>query len=391
MKKQKVCIIGGGLTGLITALALSKLNLNVDLVIGSIKAHIASNKTTAISQENYCFLKQLKIINFSKIKFWPCTKMKLYTEKKFNKFDEIFEIKKDKNHKEKILYMMNNAQVVAYLIKSIKKEKLINIKYKNKVSDIVSGGLLKSIKFKKVDANKYNLIILCTGQDSGLLKTKFQSQVFKHSYDELAITSTVKHEYCKNDVARQIFLDNEIFAFLPISQKETSVVWSLNKKILKNKNKDAFLKKKINDFAKIFFKKTKIISKIESRNLSLIIRNKYFDDRVLFFGDSLHVPHPLAGQGFNMILRDLVNLEKLLKSKLSLGLDVGSMDVLKQFEKENSPRNFVYSIGIDLIKKSFSINDKSFKFFRDLVITGINKNNYAKDFAYDVANKGLRF
>jgi len=364
MEKQKVCIIGGGLTGLITALALSKLNLNVDLVIGSIKAHIASNKTTAISQENYYFLKQLKIINFSKIKFWPCTKMKLYTEKKFNKFDEIFEIKK---------------------------EKLINIKYNNKVSDIVSSGLLKSIKFKKVDACKYNLIILCTGKDSGLLKTKIQSQVFKHSYDELAITSTVKHEYCKNDVARQIFLDNEIFAFLPISQKETSVVWSLNKKILKNKNKDAFLKKKINDFAKIFFKKTKIISKIESRNLSLIIRNKYFDDRVLFFGDSLHVPHPLAGQGFNMILRDLVNLEKLLKSKLSLGLDVGSMDVLKQFEKENSPRNFVYSIGIDLIKKSFSINDKSFKFFRDLVITGINKNNYAKDFAYDVANKGLRF
>ena len=391
MKKQKVCIIGGGLTGLITALVLSKLNLNVDLVIGSIKAHIVSNKTTAISQENYYYLKKLKIINFSKIKFWPCTKMKLYTEKKFNKFDEIFEIKKDKNHKEKILYMMNNAQVVAFLIKSIKKEKLINIKYNNKVSDIVSSGLLKSIKFKKVDACKYNLIILCTGKDSGLLKTKIQSQVFKHSYDELAITSTVKHEYCKNDVARQIFLDNEIFAFLPISQKETSVVWSLNKKILKNKNKDVFFKKKINDFAKIFFKKTKIISKIESRNLSLIIRNKYFDDRVLFFGDSLHVPHPLAGQGFNMILRDLVNLEKLLKSKLSLGLDVGSMDVLKQFEKENSPRNFVYSIGIDLIKKSFSINDKSFKFFRDLVITGINKNNYAKDFAYDVANKGLRF
>ena len=31
MKKQKICIIGGGLTGLITALVLSKLNLDVDL------------------------------------------------------------------------------------------------------------------------------------------------------------------------------------------------------------------------------------------------------------------------------------------------------------------------------------------------------------------------
>ena len=32
MKKQKICIIGGGLTGLVTALALSDLDINIDLV-----------------------------------------------------------------------------------------------------------------------------------------------------------------------------------------------------------------------------------------------------------------------------------------------------------------------------------------------------------------------
>lgn len=391
MKKQKVCIIGGGLTGLITALALSKLNLNIDLVIGSNKSNNLSNKTTAISQENYYFLKELKIINFSKVKFWPCTKMKLYTENKFNKFEEIFEIKKEKKHEGKILYMMNNSQIVSHLIKSIHKEKLINVKSNKKVSDIVSGGLLKSIKFNKTDSSKYNLIILCTGKNNNILKNKFQKEVFKRSYDELAITSIVKHESCKNDIARQIFCDNEIFAFLPISKTKTSLVWSLNKKLLNNKDKSIFFKKKINDFVKIFYKKFKIVSKIESRNLDLIIRNKYFDDRVLLFGDSLHVPHPLAGQGFNMILRDLINLKKLLKNKSSLGLDIGSADVLKQFQNENSPRNFAYSIGIDIIKKSFSINHKSFKFFRNLVLNGINSNNSIKDYTYDVANKGLRF
>ena len=57
-----VCIVGGGLTGLITAIALSKLNLQVDLAIGSTKPNIKSNKTTAISQENYDFIKSLEII-----------------------------------------------------------------------------------------------------------------------------------------------------------------------------------------------------------------------------------------------------------------------------------------------------------------------------------------
>ena len=73
MKKQKVCIIGGGLAGLITAATLSKLNLKIDLVTGVFYQHTRSNRSTAISQDNYDNLKKLKVLkNFNKT-FWPCT------------------------------------------------------------------------------------------------------------------------------------------------------------------------------------------------------------------------------------------------------------------------------------------------------------------------------
>ena len=111
MKKQKVCIIGGGLSGLITAHVLAELNLDVDLVTGSKEENIKSNRTTAISQENYNFLKKLKIVTSSQIDFWPCSKMQLYSKNKIGKFEEIFKINKNKNPEEKILYMINNAQV----------------------------------------------------------------------------------------------------------------------------------------------------------------------------------------------------------------------------------------------------------------------------------------
>ena len=101
MEKQKICIIGGGLTGLITATALSKLNLKIDLITGDINQGIKSNKTVAISQNNFDFLKKLKIFKFSKKEFWPCSKMKLYTEAERNEFDEIFELNTDKNKKNK--------------------------------------------------------------------------------------------------------------------------------------------------------------------------------------------------------------------------------------------------------------------------------------------------
>ena len=58
MKKQKICIIGGGLTGLITAITLSKLNLKIDLITDNMRKNLKSNRTTAISQNNYDFLKR---------------------------------------------------------------------------------------------------------------------------------------------------------------------------------------------------------------------------------------------------------------------------------------------------------------------------------------------
>jgi len=63
MEKQRICIIGGGLTGLITAITLSKLNIDIDLV-SSISKNIKSNRTVAISENNYEFIKKLNIFNF---------------------------------------------------------------------------------------------------------------------------------------------------------------------------------------------------------------------------------------------------------------------------------------------------------------------------------------
>jgi len=119
MEKQKICIIGGGLTGLITAITLSKLNLKVDLITGNINQYIKSNRTIAISQNNYDFLKKLKIFKFSKKEFWPCSKMKLYTEVERKKFNEIFELNRDKKQKKQILYMMENSIITKHMIRNI--------------------------------------------------------------------------------------------------------------------------------------------------------------------------------------------------------------------------------------------------------------------------------
>ena len=66
MKKHKICIVGGGLTGLISALVLSEKGLDIDLIIENSKSKKKDLRVTAISENNFEFLKSsLKNINLN--------------------------------------------------------------------------------------------------------------------------------------------------------------------------------------------------------------------------------------------------------------------------------------------------------------------------------------
>ena len=382
MKKQKICIIGGGLTGLVTAISLSKLNCSIDLITGNAVQNLKSNRTIAVSENNFDFLNKLNISESLKREVWTCSIMKLYTEIKNEKFSKIFELNNE-NRQEKILYMLENSKIMKLMMSKIQQIKSISVKNHKKVSSISTSGLLKSVKFNN-NISKYNLVIICTGYNSSLIKNIFNDQMIENSYKESAITTILSHSSHKNNTVRQIFLENEILALLPISNTKTSIVWFVKNDV--RKKNDLFLKKKIKLYAKNYLKNIKFATNIEYKGLNLLIRNKYYLDRILLFGDALHVIHPFVGQGFNMTLKDLACLEKILTQKINLGLDIGSFDVLSEFSSETKPRNFAFSVGVDLLKNSFS-----YKKLRNSILMILNKSNFAKDIFFEIANKGFRF
>jgi len=387
MKKQKICIIGGGLTGLMTAATLSNLNLEVDLITENSNQIVNSSRTTAISQENYDFLEKTKVL---KKNFWPCSKMKLYVDDEI-KFLKVFEINKTNSKNKKIFYMVENKKLMSDLNKIIKLSKLNKFLVKKKNTKIINVNLLKGVKLEKKTNSQYNLIIVCTGNNSQLTKNFISEDIYKSSYDEIAVTTILKHESLVNNTARQIFLDEEILALLPISNRKTSVVLSIKKNSFKERINNIEIKKKIKFTAKNFLKKIEFISNFEIKELNLSIRKKYHSDRVLLFGDALHLVHPLAGQGTNMMLRDLKVLKKILNNKINLGLDVGSDDVMSEFEHLTKAKNFAYTLGIDFIRKSFKFKKKSLKNFRNKIMIELNKNDILKNVFYDIADKGLKF
>ncbi len=167
--------------------------------------------------------------------------MKLYTEIKNEKFSEIFELNND-NKRKNILYMLENSKITKLMLNKIKQIKSISVKRHEKISEISTSGSLKSVKFNNVYC-KYNLIIICAGSNSSLVKNLFNDQIIENSYNEASISAILNHSSLKNNTVMQIFLDNEILALLPISNTRTSIVWSVKKDI--QKKNDLCAKKKI--------------------------------------------------------------------------------------------------------------------------------------------------
>mgnify|MGYP000132572084 CR=1 FL=1 len=63
----------------------------------------------------------------------------------------------------------------------------------------------------------------------------------------------------------------------------------------------------------------KSFGKLEKFELNFSAPRNYYHNNLMAFGDSLHKIHPLAGQGFNMTLRDIKVFSKIIQDRIVLG------------------------------------------------------------------------
>jgi len=238
------------------------------------------------------------------------------------------------------------------------------VKYEELLSFFKSNlNLKKNISFKIIKKNydlinlsnikKYNLIINC--ESFNILTKKFLKKGITKNYFNRAFTTIITHKDQENHKAVQIFTKYGPIAFLPLSRKKTSVV--LSYEIINNQK---ISDDEVFEIISKFNPKYKILKheKIESFDLMMRLPKKYYNKNILFFGDSIHSIHPLAGQGFNMTIRDIIQLIQIIDKKIDLGLPIDS-SVNQEFEKNTRHRNFIFSNGIDFIYEFFNHESKT--------------------------------
>ena len=276
---MNICLIGKNITNLLLAKNLDNKGINFELFYSKTNdLSKISTRTIGITEDNINFLGK----NIKK-NSWSIKDIKIYTESNNN--EEIINFDSKMGSYFSIVKYSNLFQL---LEKDLKKSK--NIK-----KFLVTTKKLNTI----IKNKKYDLII--NSDFKNQISKKYFYRKYSKDYNSTAYTTIINHKECQNKSAYQIFTKFGPLAFLPISEKNTSLVFSIYDKNF-DMNYDKVLK-----LIKFYNKKYNIknFDKIEKFKLKFSTLRNYYYKNIVSLGDGLHQVHPLAGQGFNMVIRDI--------------------------------------------------------------------------------------
>ncbi len=358
---MRVCILGAGLSSLTLAKALVNQKIFVDLFTQKKITHVQKSRTLGISESNVDFFNN-NIIDIKKI-LWKIKKIEVFTDNLKNESILNFE-----NNNNEVFSILKNYELYDALKKSLNK-----------------NSFFKKIYFRKKlpDPKNYNLVI--NTEYSNPITKKFFNKLITKKYNSFAYTTMIHHESVNNNIATQIFTKLGPIAFLPVSNSLTSVVYSLHNKSNENLENIKYLINKYN----FKYKLTKI-EKIDFFELKSINLRSYYHHNILAFGDLLHRIHPLAGQGFNMTIRDIKILLDLINFKIELGLQLDS-SINIEFENQLRHKNLLFSNGIDFIHEIFNLERKTNNKLLSKSIQLLGKNSFLNKIFMNVADKGSTF
>ena len=96
----------------------------------------------------------------------------------------------------------------------------------------------------------------------------------------------------------------------------------------------------------------------------------------------------MAGQGFNLITRDIINLFNLIKNNQLLGLPIKDSLIIKNFVNSRKPENLLFGLGISITNNFFKRN-KYTSPLKEFILNDINKFKFMKEISIKISDKGI--
>lgn len=202
----------------------------------------------------------------------------------------------------------------------------------------------------------------------------------RDSYNQHAVVTNISTELAHNYRAFERFTKQGPLALLPLTRNRMSLVWCQNEKNTSSTMNDSdidFIKK----LQSAFGYRLGQITKVGERNqypLALHLPDQAFNGRVLLLGNSAHTLHPIAGQGFNIGLRDIAALFDYVQQAQVNGEDIGSQHFLDLYLAQRQPDWKQTITATDSLVRIFSSDFLPLVIARNKALCLLDKVPFAK-------------
>ncbi len=225
---------------------------------------------------------------------------------------------------------------------------------------------------------KAKLLIVADGAKSKLRESFFIDSTIKN-YGQDAIVVNVGFEQPHMNCAFERFTDSGPLAVLPLVEASSQpnrcgVVWSVNPergKELETTSLDGF--KEL--LQKEFGYRLGRISHIGRRSrfpLSQLKAREQVRNGIVIMGNAAHALHPVAGQGFNLALRDANELAKILSCAEIKGKRLGDLGVLESYRLARQRDQEIIVTASDVLPRLFTNRNRFLGLARSIALTALD-------------------
>ena len=376
--QSKVIVVGGGMVGLSLSLLLAQHGIAVTLLEANryptpqdhkLVYHSSFDaRNTALSRRTVAIYQQLVLWDQLQRYAAPIHQVHITEQGSFGRARLINQDEQVENFGQ----VIENAWLGQVLLDAVQKQSLIHLIEGIDVTELRQDAqqvYLKAISHNNCYDFSAALVIAADGRDS-FCRQALGIGVQQHDYHQVAIVTTVQTSKPHQNIAYERFSQRGPLALLPLpGDYRRSVVWTVQSGTeqawLDSRSDQVFLQALQHSYGHRAgkFEKT---GKRFSYPLMQVLAKQQVVGRVVLMGNAAHTLHPVAGQGFNLCMRDADVLTRYLSHQQQYHLDLGNTQTLQRYEQDRAIDQHRVSLFCDRLVKGFSADHMPLRWARNI-------------------------
>ena len=394
--EQNVIIAGGGHVGLSFALLLAAQGIASTIVErnkypklspkeDAKRTHYLDSRNTALSRRTVQIYQEINLWDQLQSQACRIDSVQVSEQGSFG----YAQLNKEEEKVESFGQVMENAWLGRKLLLAVQQSPLIDLIDGANVTDVEQSATSVTLTYdtdtKQQQTLSADLLVACDGRDS-TVRNLLGIGTKDYDYGQTAIVGVVQTDKPHEHVAIERFSPAGPLAVLPLTDAEgdgnnpvqagyrRSVVW-----VCKSGEEQQYLDDDALFMAtlqKAFGQRAGTFVEAGRRGaypLTRVLANKQVEGRVVIMGNAAHTLHPVAGQGFNLCMRDAHVLAKMLGNQVLRGEDIGESSMLKAYERARQKDQKRVIRFCDAVVHGFTHPNPAVKLARNVALIAFDK------------------